>query len=77
MGDKESVKSKWSEYFKQLCNTIQLEEGQNEATRIIMGVKIAVKEPVEPPTKEDLEKALKALKYNNALIRYHQNYAGV
>jgi hypothetical protein len=66
-GDKECVESRWTEYFKQILNSVQPEESQNEVTRIQRGVKIANEELVwSPPTKEELEEAVKVLKHNKA-----------
>jgi hypothetical protein len=66
LGDKDSIKSRWTEYFKQLLNPIQSEEGQEQVTRIRRDVKITNEERVEPLIKEELEKAIKALKHNKA-----------
>jgi hypothetical protein len=53
-----------TEYFKQPLNPTQHDKGQKEITRIRRGVKITNEDAGEPPTKEELEQAVKVLKNN-------------
>ena len=47
------MKSRWTEYFKQLLNPKQFEEGQEKVNRNNRSNKIMNEEPVEPPTRKN------------------------